>query len=163
MKGVNGMALGVYHQSQAQSQNIGTCSTVADGFPWGNDGVSLREEYVSFPKPAPRHESDSGGGARGNIHPSSSGLTDSSDLSRSPPSHACHNAQHPHHFNPYMRPSGKSSFGASRHLAAGILHGNIRPSNVLCGVDGSLRLIDFLFSTLFTPKGSLSATLQPPC
>ena len=110
------MALGVYHQSQAQSQNIGTRSTVTEGFPRGNDGVSPHEEYVSFPGSAPRHKPGSGGGARGNVHPSSPGSTDSSDLSRSPPSHVRHNVQHPHHFNPYARPSGKSSPGASRHF-----------------------------------------------
>ena len=33
-------------------------------------------------------------------------------------------------------------------LEEGILHGDIRPANVLRGPDGKLRLIDFGYSTL---------------
>lgn len=117
-------ALRVYQQAQAQAQSQQHQSRSA--FPSPHD-----EYMVSFPPPAPApvhsysHSSHGSGTGRvvqttpsSTTHPSSPGSTDSSDLSRSPPttytrhggsSSASHHHTH-HQYNPYARPAASGKY-----------------------------------------------------
>lgn len=115
-------ALRVYQQAQTQSQSQGSAqqaqrSLLASGFHRAGDGTSPQhEEYVSFPGPL---TSPRGVG----VHPSSPGSTDSSDISRSPPTQVRnhHSQHHQHGYNPYARPSGSGS-GAGSGVGGGRSH-----------------------------------------